>query len=274
MAEEKIVITPPGKGVNFSFAEIWDYRELLYFLVWKNIKIRYKQTIIGVAWAVIQPFLTMVIFSLFFGKLVKIPSDGFPYPLFYYSALLPWIFFANALTNTTNIMVENQRLITKVYFPRIFLPLSSVLSVLLDFVIASSILIFMMLFYGIIPGWNFIFFPLFVLMIIITALGVGLWFSALNALFRDFRYTTAFIVQFWMFASPVIYPSSMVPEKWQWLYGLNPMAGVIEGFRWAVLGKGKPPGIIFFVSFSITFMILIGGILFFQRMETTIADRV
>lgn len=267
-------IVPPQRGIHLDIRELWAYRELLFFLVWKNIKVRYKQTVIGAAWAVIQPFCTMIVFSLFFGRFAGIPSDGLPYPLFYYSALLPWTYFANALTQTTNTMVENQRLITKVYFPRIFLPFSAVLSGVLDFAVAFTILIGMMFFYGFVPGWELLLFPFLFLLTLLTALGVGMWLSALNALYRDFRYTVAFIVQFWMFASPVAYPSSIVPQKWQWLYGLNPMAGVIDGFRWAVVGKGNPPGVLLGISSLMVLLLLSAGVIFFQKMETQIADRV
>jgi lipopolysaccharide transport system permease protein len=267
-------ITPPKGSIHLDFREISDYRELLYFLIWKNIKVRYKQTLIGAAWAVIQPFFMMVVFSLFFGKLARIPSQGLPYPIFYYSALLPWTYFANALSQATATMIENQRVITKVYFPRLLLPLSAVLSGLLDFLIAFCLLIGMMFFYGISPGWNILFFPCFILLAILTAFGVGLWFSALNALYRDVRYAVTFIIQVWMFLSPVAYPSSMVPEKFRWIYGLNPMAGVIDGFRWALIGKGKPPGLAFFISLLATLIVLWGGMVFFQRIESKIVDRV
>ena len=267
-------ITPPQGSFSLNFKEIHDYRELLYFLVWKNIKVRYKQTVIGAAWAVIQPFFMMVIFSLFFGKLARIPSQGLPYPIFYYSALLPWTYFANALSQATATMIENQRVITKVYFPRILLPLSAVLSGLLDFLIAFCLLIGMMFFYGISPGWNILFFPCFMLLAILTAFGVGLWFSALNALYRDVRYAVTFIIQIWMFLSPVVYPSSMVPQKFRWIYGLNPMTGVIDGFRWALVGKGEPPGSLFFISFLAILLLLWGGVVFFHRIESNIVDRV
>jgi lipopolysaccharide transport system permease protein len=247
---------------------------LLYFFVWRDIKVRYKQTVIGAAWAILQPFMTMVVFSLFFGKLAKMPSHGLPYPVFYYSALLPWMYFAGALQNATNTIIEHQRVITKVYFPRIILPLAAVLSGLVDFAIAFVILIGMMLFYGIVPTMAVLWLPLLLLLAVATAFGVGLWLSALNAIYRDVRYAVPFLIQFWMFASPVAYPSSLVPERWQWLYGLNPMAGVIEGFRWALTGQGQPPAPLFAVSVLAVLLVLIGGLFYFRRMEGIIADLV
>ena len=269
---EMITIIKPQSVFTLKFKEIWDYRELLYFFIWRDIKVRYKQTVIGAAWAVIQPFLAMVVFSVFFGRFARIPSEGLPYPIFAYCALVPWTYFANSLTNATNTMVANQRVITKVYFPRLILPLSAVLSGLPDFLISFSVLIGMMFLYGVYPTANLIFLPLFTLMAIVTALAVGLWTSAANAIYRDVRYVVPFLVQFWLFASPVVYPSSLVPERWRALYGLNPMAGVIEGFRWALLGRGEPPGPMLFVSIFVVLLVFIGGIIYFRRMEGTIAD--
>ncbi|MFA0739420.1 MAG: hypothetical protein LKKZDAJK_002542 [Candidatus Fervidibacter sp.] len=268
------IIRPRRSWWDIDLREIWAYRELLYFFVWRDIKVRYKQTVIGAAWAILQPFMTMVVFSLFFGKLAKIPSHGLPYPVFYYSALLPWMYFAGALQNATNTIIEHQRVITKVYFPRIILPLAAVLSGLVDFGIAFLILIGMMLFYGIIPTLAVLWLPFLMLLAVMTAFGVGLWLSALNAIYRDVRYAVPFLIQFWMFASPVAYPSSLVPERWQWLYGLNPMAGVIEGFRWALTGQGQPPQSLFAVSVLAVFLVLLGGLIYFRRIEGTIADLV
>jgi lipopolysaccharide transport system permease protein len=265
-------ITPPGRWWAIPFGELWSYRELLYFFVWRDVKIRYKQTAIGAAWAVLQPFLTMLIFSLFFGRLAHIPSGGLPYPVFYYSALLPWMYFAAALQNATNTIVENQRLITKVYFPRLALPLSAVLSGLVDFGVSFLMFLAMMVYYGIRPGAAVLWLPVFLLLAILTALGVGLWLSALNAIYRDVRYVLPFLVQFWLFASPVVYASSLVPVKWRWLYGLNPMAGVIEGFRWSLTGRGDPPGGLIYVSAGVVIVVLLSGIGYFQKMETTVAD--
>jgi lipopolysaccharide transport system permease protein len=265
-------ITPPTRWWVLPFAELWDFRELVYFFVWRDIKIRYKQTAIGAAWAVLQPFLMMLVFSLFFGKLANIGSDGLPYPIFYYSALLPWMYFAAALQNSTNTIVENQRLITKVYFPRLALPLSSVLSGLVDFGVSFLMFVAMMIYYGIRPTAAMVWFPAFLLLAILTALGTGLWLSALNAIYRDVRYVLPFLVQFWLFASPVVYPVSRVPAKWRWLYGLNPMAGVIEGFRWSLTGRGNPPGRLILISSGVVLIVLLTGIAYFQKMETTMAD--
>ena len=265
-------IVPPSRWWVIPFAELWDFRELIYFFVWRDIKIRYKQTAVGSAWAILQPFLMMLVFSLFFGKLANIGSDGLSYPIFYYSALLPWMYFAAALQNSTNTIVENQRLITKVYFPRLALPLSSVLSGLVDFAVSFLMFVVLMIYYGIRPTVSMLWFPAFLSLAILVALGVGLWLSALNAIYRDVRYVLPFLVQFWLFASPVVYPSSRVPAEWRWLYGLNPMAGVIEGFRWSLTGRGNPPGHLLILSSVVAAFILLSGIAYFQKMETTMAD--
>ncbi|HVB58245.1 MAG TPA: ABC transporter permease [Candidatus Acidoferrales bacterium] len=265
-------IAPPAGWCEIPLGELWSYRELLYFMVWRDIKIRYKQTVIGAAWAVLQPLMTMIIFSLVFGKLAHIPSEGMPYAIFYYSALLPWMYFASALQNATNTIVENQRVITKVYFPRLALPLAAVLAGLVDFGISFLMFVVLMLYYRIHPTVAILWLPAFLLLAVLTALGVGLWLSALNAIYRDVRYVLPFLVQFWMFASPVAYPASLVPVKWRWLYGLNPMAGVIEGFRWSLAGHGEPPGRILIASVGVVILILLGGVAYFQRMETTVAD--
>ena len=265
-------IEPPQGWLHVDFQELWAARELLYFFVWRDIKIRYKQTAIGAAWAVLQPVMTMAVFSLFFGKLAKIPSHGLPYPIFYYSALLPWMYFSGALQNATNVVVEQQRVITKVYFPRLVLPLSAVLSGLVDFAISFVVFLAMMAYYRIVPGPAMLLFPAFLLLAVLTALGAGLWLSALNAIYRDVRYVVPFLVQFWMFASPVAYPSSLVPERWRWVYGLNPMAGVIEGFRWSLTGHGQPPNILLAASSAMVLLLVGGGVAYFTRMEGTIAD--
>ncbi|MEM1552641.1 MAG: ABC transporter permease [Candidatus Bathyarchaeia archaeon] len=269
-----IIIRPPSRWVPLNFKELWEYRELLYFFIWRDIKVRYKQTVIGAAWAIIQPFMTMVVFSLFFGKLAKIPSHGIPYPIFYYSALLPWTYFSGALTNITNAVVSYQGVIKKVYFPRMILPLSAAMSGLVDFGLAFIVLLGMMVYYSIIPSWNVLLLPGFLLLALITALGVGLWLSALNAIYRDVRYAVPFLIQLWMFASPVAYPSTLVPQKWQSLYGLNPMTGVIEGFRWVLTGQGQPPTAMLFVSVAVVILVLIGGLFYFRRMEGVMADLV
>lgn len=266
-------IIKPSKGFNFyGFKYLWDYRDLFYFLTMRDIKVRYKQTILGGLWAIIQPFFTMVVFSLFFGKLAKVPSDGIPYPIFSFAALVPWTFFAQGLTNSSNSLVGSANLITKVYFPRIIIPLSSVVSGLLDFIIAFAVLIGMMIFYGIYPTINIIWLPFLLLLAFITALGVGMWFSALNVEYRDVRYVVPFLIQIWLFATPIAYPSSLLSEPWRTLYGINPMVGVVEGFRWALLGTETAPGPIIIVSSLISFFILITGALYFNRMERTFAD--
>ncbi len=265
-------ITPPGRWWSIPFAELWENRELIYFFVWREIKIRYKQTAIGAAWAVLQPFMSMLVFTLFFGRLAHIPSEGSPYPIFYYSALLPWMYFANSLQNATSAIVQNQSMITKVYFPRLALPLSAVLSGLVDFGIGFLMFVAMMIYYGIRPGIPLLFFPLFLLLAVLTATGMGLWLAAMNALYRDVRYVVPFLVQFWLFASPVAYPASLVPAKWRWLYGLNPMAGVIEGFRWSLSGHGAAPGRLILVSALIVVAVLVSGLFYFQKMEATIED--
>jgi lipopolysaccharide transport system permease protein len=267
-------IEPPRAWLELRLREVWTYRELLYFFVWRDLKVRYKQTVIGVAWVVLQPLMSMGVFTLFFGRLAKLPSDGLPYPVFYFAALAPWTYFSTALTTATNVVVENQRVITKVYFPRLILPLSSVMSGLVDFAIAFVVLLTLVLGYGLRPGLNALWLPVLLLLALATALGIGLWLSALNALYRDVKYVTPFLVQFWMLASPVAYPSSLVPVKYRWLYGLNPMAGVIEGFRWALTGHGQPPGPLLLASSCAVAVLLLGGMFFFQRMEGTVADLV
>lgn len=265
-------IAPPRGWLDLNLREVWEYQELLYFFVWRDLKIRYKQTAIGAAWAVLQPFLTMVVFSLFFGALARIPSHGLPYPVFYYSALLPWMYFAGALQNATSTVVEQQRVITKVYFPRLVLPLAAVLSGLVDLAIGFVVFLGMMLYYGMTPQATILLLPGFLLLGVLTALAVGLWLSALNAIYRDVRYVLPFLIQFWMFASPVAYPSSLVPERWRWLYGLNPMAGVIEGFRWALTGQGQPPNLLLAASAGAVVLLVAGGVAYFQKMEATFAD--
>jgi len=270
-----IRIAPLHRWWVLPFGELWEYRELLYFFVWRELKVRYKQTVVGAAWAVLQPFMTMLIFSLFFGALAHIPSDGLPYPVFYYSALLPWMYFSASLQNATNKIVENQNVITKVYFPRLALPISAVISGLVDFGISFLMFVGIMIYYRIHPSWTTVLFPVFLLLAVLTALGVGLWLSALNAIYRDVRYVVPFLVQFWMFASPVVYPSSLVSAKWPkwaWLYGLNPMVGVIEGTRWSLTGTGDPPSRMLLASFAVVLVVLVGGLMYFQKMETTIAD--
>lgn len=273
-APATVRIEPPRGWFDVRLGEVWAYRELLYFFVWRDVKIRYKQTVIGVAWVVLQPLLTMAIFTLFFGRLAKLPSDGLPYPVFYFAALVPWTYFATALQSCTSIVVDNQRVITKVFFPRLVLPISAVLSGLVDFAIGFVVLCAVVAIYHIHPGLPALWLPILLLLAILTALSVGLWMCALNALYRDVRYIVPFLINFWMFASPVAYPSSLVPVRWRWLYGLNPLAGVIDGFRWALTGHGQAPGPLLAVSAAAVLAILLGGLLFFQRMEGAVADRV
>ena len=273
-AEQWDTIIRPAQGwAPLQLREWWEYRELLYFLVWRNLKVRYKQTVLGAAWAVIQPFMTMVVFSIFFGQLARIPSDGIPYPIFAYAALVPWTYFSNALTRASNTLVDNEKMITKIYFPRMFLPASDVLAGLVDFAVAFLLLIGMMLWYGLTPtaaAWVVL--PFLILLTLATALSMSLWLSAINVLYRDVRYVVAFIVQFWLFVTPVAYPSSLVPEQWRALYGLNPMAGVVEGFRWALLGNTPAPGALVGVSFVAVMVFLMGGLYYFRRLEETFAD--
>ncbi len=270
-ADTHIHIEPPRGWIGLDLAELWRYRELLYFFTWRDIKVRYKQTLLGAAWAVLQPFATMVIFSVFFGRLAGVPSDEFPYPIFAYSALLPWNYFAQSLERAANSLIETPDLIRKVYFPRLVAPLSGALSPLLDFGIAFLILLGMMVYYGVRPTLGVFLLPLFLLLGMVTALGVGTWFSALNVQYRDVRYVIPFLIQAWLFATPVAYPSSLLGEPWRTLYGLNPMVGVVEGFRWALLGT-DPPRAMIGVSALASVVLLLTGLHYFRRMENTFAD--
>jgi len=273
--DSQVTIIKPSKGwVPLRLQELWEFRELLYFLVWRDIKVRYKQTVLGAAWAIIQPFFTMVVFSIFFGHLAKLPSDGLPYPIFIYTALLPWQLFAYAMTQANDSLVTNQNLIKKVYFPRLVIPLAAVLSGLVDFAIAFSVLLGMMMYYGIALTAKALTLPLFIFFALTTALAMGLWLSALNLKYRDVRYCVPFLIQLWLFATPVLYPSSLVPEPWRALYGLNPLAGVVEGFRWALLGRSGGMGPLMAVSILAVLALLVGGLKYFQRAEKTFADRV
>lgn len=265
-------ISPSHGWVSLRLADLWEYRELLFFLTWRDIKVRYKQTVLGAAWAIIQPFFTMLVFSLFFGGLAQIPSDGVPYPVFAYAALVPWTFFANGLNQSSNSLVGSANLISKVYFPRLTVPIATVLSGVVDFALAFIVLIGMLFWYGIVPTVNVIFLPLLLLLALVTALGVGLWLSAMNVQFRDVRYIVPFLTQFWLFATPIAYPSSLLSESWQAVYAINPMVGVVEGFRWALLGTGTSPGITILVSTVVALALLVSGAFYFRRMEKTFAD--
>lgn len=267
-----IRIRPSTGWISLKLRDLWAYRELLYFLVWRDIKVRYKQTVLGAAWAIIQPFFTMVVFSIFFGGLAKTPSDGIPYPIFSYAALVPWTFFANGLLNSSTSLVTNSNLITKVYFPRLVIPISAVLSGVVDFILAFVVLLGMMVFYGIAPTASVVWLPLLLLLALVTSLGVGLWLSAMNVNFRDVRYTVPFLTQFWLLATPIAYSSSLLTEPWRTLYGLNPMVGVVEGFRWALLGVDTAPGAVIIVSSIVAVILLITGAFYFRRLEKSFAD--
>jgi homopolymeric O-antigen transport system permease protein len=271
-SEFDLELRPTRGWVSLQLGDLWSYRELLYFLAWRDIKVRYKQTVLGASWAVLQPLLTMAVFSLFFGRLAKVPSDGVPYPIFSYAALVPWTFFANGLTQSANSLVGNANLIRKIYFPRMLVPIATVLSGLVDALIAFIVLLLMMLGYGIVPTRSVVWLPALLLLALVTALGVGLWLAALNVQFRDVRYTVPFLTQFWMFATPIAYPSSLLPPKWQLLYAVNPLVGVVEGFRWALLGVDTAPGPMVAVSSAVAVLLLVGGALYFRRLERTFAD--
>ena len=267
------VVIEPRKGLfDLDLAAVWEYRELLYFLVWRNVKVRYKQTAVGATWVVLQPLLTMVIFTVVFSYLAKIPSDGLPYPIFAYTALLPWTYFSQALGRGGGGLVSNANLISKVYFPRLIIPLASVVTPLVDFGLSFIILLAMMVWYGIAPTWGVLALPFFLLLALMTALAVSLFLSALNVKYRDVGYVIPFVIQFWMYASPVIYPVSMIPERFRLLYSLNPMVGVIEGFRWALLGHTSPDFGVMAVSGIAVIALLFAGIVYFRHMERTFAD--
>jgi len=280
---EEILVLRPARGWSaLNLADLWRYRELIYFLIWRDVKVRYKQTVLGASWAIIQPFVTMVVFTVLFGNLAKMPSDGIPYPLFSYTGLLPWGLFTKAISDAGRSMIANRSMITKVYFPRLSIPLASVLSGLVDFGLAFIVLIGMILYYNYSPNQDYqvvitpsiLTLPLFLLLALITSLGVGLWLSALNVLYRDINYIIPFLTQFWLFITPIAYSASMIPEKWQLLYALNPMAGVVEGFRWALLGAGSAPSPMIAVSASIAVILMISGLYYFRRMERNFADEI
>jgi len=271
--DTSVIRIEPSRGwVTLKLHELWEYRELLYFLAWRDIKVRYKQTVLGAAWAIIQPFFTMVVFSIFFGRLAGIPSDGVPYPVFSFAALVPWTFFANGLNQSSNSLVNSAQLIQKVYFPRLIVPIATVLSGVVDFALAFVVLLGMMLYYGLMPTINVLWLPAYLLLALITSLGVGLWLSTLNVEYRDVRYMVPFISQFWLFATPIAYPSTLLSEPWRTLYGINPMVGVVEGFRWALLNTDTRPGPMILASWLMALAILVGGAFYFRRMEKTFAD--
>ena len=267
-----VIRIEPSNGLTLGLKELWNYRELLYFFVWRDVKVRYKQTTIGAAWAIIQPLMTMIIFTVIFAKFAKMPSDGLPYPLFIYAALLPWNYFAKSLSQSISSVVGEAHLITKVYFPRLLLPVSAALSGIIDFGISFVFLLGMMVWFGVVPTWSVLVLPLFLLLTMLTALSVGFWLSVINVRYRDVGQAIPFLVQLWMFVSPVAYPISVVPEKWRFLYSLNPMTGVIEGFRWALLGNEMHDLVPIAISIAVVLALLFGGIIFFKRMEETFAD--
>ena len=270
--EHYLRIEPTSGWGRLKLGELWRHRELVYFMTWRDIKIRYKQTALGASWAIIQPLFTMLVFSIFLGKLAKVPSDGLPYPLFTFAALVPWTFFSSGLVQSSNSLVGSATLIRKVYFPRLAIPLGTVFAGLVDFLIAFGVLLGMMAFYRQAPTANVIYLPLFVLLSVMTSLGTGLWLSAMNVKYRDVRYMVPFLTQFWLFATPVAYPSNMLSEEWKMVYGLNPMAGVVEGFRWALLGVDTPPGPMIWVSAVVALLMLVTGVIYFTRTEKSFAD--
>ena len=263
----------PTRGLAaLRLRELWNYRELAYFLVWRDIKVRYKQTVIGVAWAVLQPLAMMLVFTLFFGKLAKMPSDDIPYPVFAMAGLLPWQMFSRTLSESASSLVTNQRLVTRVYFPRLLVPLATVLAAFVDFGVASALLAVLMVGYRLVPPAGIVWLPVFIALLLATALGIGLWLAALNAQYRDVRYTLPFLTQLWLFLTPVVYPSSLVPDRWQVAYGLNPMVGVVEGFRWALFGAGQGPSPMLAVSAGAAVFLLVSGLVFFRSRERVFAD--
>lgn len=270
-----VYIKPPKGLAALNLRDLWLYRELVVFMIWRDIKVRYKQTLLGALWAIIQPVLTMIVFTFIFGKVAKVPTDNIPYPIFSYTALLPWGLFVAALNQASRSLTSNHNMITKIYFPRLILPIASVLGGLVDFAISFLVLVVLMFYYQVTPSWASLWtLPLFLLLAIITALGVSLWLSAINVQYRDVNYALPFLTQFWLFITPVAYSSSIVSEKWQLAYSLNPMAGVVNGFRWALLGSGNGPDLSLLVSVAISFLILFSGLFYFRNMEKTFADTI
>jgi lipopolysaccharide transport system permease protein len=267
-----LIIEPQRGWTSLKLGELWEYRELLYFLAWRDIKVRYKEAALGASWAILQPLLTMLIFSLFFGRLAKVPSDGIPYPLFSFTALVPWTFFVMAVQQSSNSVVGSANLISKVYFPRLAIPVATVLAAMVDFGISFVVLLGMMIYYRRMPTIHALYVPFFVLLAFLASLGVGLWLSALNVKYRDIRYVVPFLLQFWMFASPIVYPTSMLPARWRTLYALNPMVGVVDGMRWSLLGTHTAPGPVIAVSAVTTLLFALGGAMYFRKMENRFAD--
>ncbi len=274
--EPHTIYIKPSKGLAaLNLRDLWIYRELIFFMVWRDVKVKYKQTLLGMAWAVIQPVMTMLVFSFLFGKVAKLPTEGIPYPVFAFAALLPWGLFVTALNQGSRSLVAHNNMVTKIYFPRLILPMSSVFAGLVDFAIAFVILVVLMFYYQVAPAWNLIWtLPLFLLLAIVTALGVALWLSAINVQYRDVNQALPFLTQFWLFATPVAYSASVISDKWQVVYSLNPMAGVVNGFRWALLGTGSGPDTALWVSVAISILIFISGLFYFRSMEKTFADTI
>ena len=272
MSTDLVIIRPKRGWLRVDLAEMFEYRELFYFLAWRDIKVRYKQTVLGAAWAIVQPFFTMVVFSIVFGRLAGIPSDDLPYPLFAYAGLLPWQLFSYGLTRSSTSVVAESSLITKVYFPRLIIPLSAVIGGIVDFLIASGVLLLMMVYYGVMPTYSVVWLPGFVILALCAALGLGIWLSALNVKYRDIRQALPFLAQLLLFATPVAYPSSLLPERFLWVYGLNPMTGVVDGFRWALLGGAMPDLTMLGISALVTILVLIGGVIYFTQFEREFAD--
>lgn len=272
--DTRMVVIRPRRGMGtLDLGDLWVYRELIVFMTWRDVIVRYKQTFLGVAWAILRPFLSMVVFTIFFGNLAQVPSDGIPYPIFSYTALLPWELFSRALSDASRSLVQNSNMVTKIYFPRMILPLASIFAGVVDFLIAFVVLIGMMLYYHITPTSNIIYLPLFILLALVTSLGTGLWLSAANVIYRDVNYVLPFLTQMWMFITPIVYSASMVPEKWQVIYSLNPMAGVVNGFRWALLGT-EPPAPTMWISVGVAVILLISGLFYFKKTEQQFADLV
>jgi lipopolysaccharide transport system permease protein len=270
-----IYIRPSTGLAALNLRDLWLYRELIFFMVWRDLKVRYKQTMLGAAWAIIQPVMTMLVFNFIFGRVAKVPTDGIPYPIFSYTALLPWGLFVAALNQASRSLTSNQNMITKIYFPRLVLPLSSILAGLVDFAIAFVILIGLMIYYRVTPSWNAVWaLPLFLLLALVTALGVALWLSAINVQYRDVNYALPFLTQFWLFITPVAYSSKIISANWQLIYSLNPMAGVVNGFRWALLNAGNGPDAAVWVSTGISLLLLVSGLFYFRNMERTFADMI
>jgi lipopolysaccharide transport system permease protein len=272
MSEHAVVIEPSKGWAALRLNDLWRFRELLYFMVWRDLKVRYKQTALGASWAVLQPLLTTVLFTVVFSRGAGMSSGGFPYPVFTFTALLGWNYFANAFTQSGNSLVNNQQLISKVYFPRLIIPMASTLVGLVDFAIAFVVLVIIMFFYRLFPSWNLLGLPAFLALAVMAASGLGLWLSAMNVQFRDIRYVIPFLSQFWMFATPVVWPVELFAPEWRWVLGFNPMAGVVEGFRWAILGRTEAPLLLFLVSLAVSLVLFLTGLVYFRRMERSFAD--